>query len=200
MTRALIAAAALLCAAPAMADDKGGTHSGLYAGVTGGVATSAITAEGLSIADTGAFGGAFVGFGQQLPSGVYAGIEIDGVLEDVQGSLSDSGIAVTAGSDWLASARVRLGQAFGPALLYGTAGLAITESKITAAGFGEDSQMLYGLAAGAGIELALTKTVTAGVEVMSYQFQPEMFQIGGVDFEADSSETVGRARLSFRLN
>ena len=175
-------------------------HEGVYVGATGGYATAALSSADTDLAAEGLFGGIVVGGGVITPSGMYLGLEADGVARNIRGSTDEQGVQIKATNDWLASVRGRVGVTAGPALLYATAGPAITQSKLATEGLGSDSEYLLGIAGGAGAELYVAPNLALGVEVIHYRFEPEILSVGGIPAEVDQSETVGRARLTFKLN
>lgn len=201
MRHLLGAAVALLClGSAASAEPEGSRLDGAYAGVVGGYATSAIKADGLDVAGNGAFGGAVLGYGV-VANGLYWGLELDAILRDIKPSVSDGTTTVSFSNKWMGTARARVGLPIaGVAMLYGTAGLAATESKLDATGFGNDNKIVYGLAAGGGLEAALTKTISVRMEALHYAFPSETFNIQGVEASIKQGETIARVGLSVKLN
>jgi outer membrane immunogenic protein len=125
--------------------------SGFYIGAMGGYASeNTSTAGGLK----GGFGGGTVGYNWQFNT-IVAGIEADGAFADISNSATAAGVTATAKIDALATVRGRVGAAFDQVLLYGTAGLALADTKLTASGFGvtiSDTKTQTGWTAGAGVE------------------------------------------------
>ena len=125
--------------------------SGFYIGAMGGYA-SENTSDPLGI--KGGFGGGTVGYNWQF-NNIVAGIEADGAFADISNSATAAGVTATAKIDALATVRGRVGVAFDQVLLYGTAGLELADTKVTASGFGvtiSDSKTQTGWTAGAGVE------------------------------------------------
>ncbi|MDX2288181.1 MAG: outer membrane beta-barrel protein, partial [Hyphomicrobiaceae bacterium] len=148
-----------------------GAHDGAYVGFMSGLSASALDApEGPSWADTGLFGGAFIGYGR-VTGGTYLGIEIDGMVRDIKPASTDGVSTVSFSNRWLASGRVRMGLPIGPALLYATGGLALQESvlKVNDPLINDsDAQMIWGAVVGAGVEVKLTHTVALRLEGRHY--------------------------------
>ena len=129
--------------------------SGFFIGAMGGYA-SENTSDALGI--KGGFGGGTVGYNWQFNT-VIAGIEADGAFADVNNSATEvvAGIPIsaTAKLDALATLRGRVGVAFDRVLLYGTAGLALADTKVSASALGltiSDTKTQTGWTAGAGVE------------------------------------------------
>ena len=129
--------------------------SGFYVGAMGGYA-SENNSDGPGV--KGGFGGGTVGYNWQFNT-VIAGIEADGAFADVNNSATEvvAGIPIsaTAKLDALATLRGRVGVAFDRVLLYGTAGLALADTKVSVSGSGitlSDTKTQTGWTAGAGVE------------------------------------------------
>jgi outer membrane immunogenic protein len=129
--------------------------SGFYIGAMGGYG-SENTSDALGI--KGGFAGGTVGYNWQFGQFV-AGIEADGAWADINNGATEvvGGIpvTVTAKVDSMATVRGRFGVAVDQVLFYGTAGLALADTKISGSALGltlSDSQTMTGWTAGAGIE------------------------------------------------
>ncbi len=125
--------------------------TGFYVGAMGGYASEA-TSD--SLAMKGGFAGATVGYNWQ--SGMFvAGLEADGAWANVSQSATVLGVTASANVDTLATIRGRVGVAFDQVLLYGTGGLALADTKVSATALGitlSDSATQTGWAVGAGVE------------------------------------------------
>jgi outer membrane immunogenic protein len=125
--------------------------SGFYVGAVGGYGSEA-TSDPLGI--KGGFGGGTVGYNWQFGT-VVLGIEGDGAFGDVSSSATDGGVSATAKVDSLATVRGRFGVTFDQILLYGTGGLAVADTKVSATASGitlSDNHTQTGWTAGAGAE------------------------------------------------
>lgn len=130
--------------------------SGFYIGAMGGYGSEN---SGDQFAIKGGFGGGTVGYNWQYSQFVF-GIEGDGAFADINNSVTQTfpgvgAITASAKVDALATVRGRFGVAFDQVLLYGTAGLAIADTKVGASALGvslSDSKTQTGWTAGAGIE------------------------------------------------
>ena len=195
----LAACLAVVFAVPAIANDEGSRHDGIYIGAVGGYATQALTTDGVDLASQGAFGGAVLGYGKVV-GGTYYGFEIDAVLRNIKPKISDGATTISMTNDYIGTGRVRLGLPIGPALFYSTAGVAVTDSKLDVTGFGSDSKMVIGWVAGVGAEAALLPNMSLRVEGLHYGLPDETFTISGVEGQIKQSETVARVGIVFRLN
>jgi outer membrane immunogenic protein len=175
-------------------------HSGAYVGATVGYSASALNTAGpIDWAASGALGGILAGYGTTTQGGLYLGIEIDGVLKDVKWSVTDGGTTVSAANKWVGSGRVRVGQAIGPALLYATGGIAVTDQTVKASGFGSTSDMRFGWVAGAGIEAAITQTMVLRLEGLHYDFSDKAVTLGGLSERIGSGDNVIRGAITFKV-
>jgi outer membrane immunogenic protein len=183
-----------------------GTWTGLYVGGHLGAGTGGIDTAGIAEAeiDVSTFmGGLQAGYNMQMGSFV-AGFEVDGTWLGSDGdSTREGAMSIEAGSDWLSSARLRLGYATGDMLLYATGGVALGDIDLAVSqGAIEDSmsQTLVGYAVGGGVEYKLTDSWIARVEALHYGFSEEKFDTSLGTIDADADITTIRAGLSLRLN
>lgn len=181
----------LLGAMPVAAGDHSGPYIGLMAGYGIDKLAPKDSATTFDWAQAGAIGGVFAGYGAVV-NGVYVGIEGDMALKDLKATMSDGTIIATSTADWQGTIRGRAGIPMGPALIYGTLGLAMEKSKLSVAGAGSDSNMVYGLVVGGGIEANLTKVMFVRVEGRYTKFQEEKFGdgVGAVKMTHDGEAAV----------
>ncbi|MGQ0673565.1 MAG: outer membrane protein [Hyphomicrobium sp.] len=183
-----------------------GTWSGLYLGGHLGGGVNTIETAGIASAeiDADAFiGGIQAGYNLQIGN-VVAGLEIDGTWADSGDTTTRQGAAeLTAGNDWVSSARLRLGYATDRWMVYATGGVALgdIDLKLDAPGLSESfTETKVGYAVGGGIEYKLTDSWVARVEALHYSFAEETFDTGLGRLDVDSDVTTVRAGLSLRLN
>ena len=197
-------AASLLASTALAADTTGSRHDGAYIGGTVGYSSTVFSADvqGIDLGADGAFVGGYVGFGKVV-SGVYLGIEADAVLTDVSGDINNGYVTVTGSTDWLASVRGRIGLPLGPALVYGTVGVAFADVELKETNEGgsiSPSETMIGVAGGGGVELAITDNLSARLEAIYYAFPDEKFDFGEFGkVEVDQSVTVVRAGVGFKF-
>lgn len=184
----------LMLAGPSRAD---GYKAGPYAGIAVGYGTGQISADGLDIAQDGANVAGIVGWTHDL-GGLIAGIEGDIGYNGVRAAFADK--AITAKGGWEGTARLRAGIPVGPALLYGTAGVAVKQTDIDVVGFtGSDTSV--GVVGGGGIDLQMTNTMQVRLEALHYAYpdtKVDLSNIGTAKF--DDAKTVVRAGVTFALN
>lgn len=177
-------------------------HDGGYVGLTAGINSANLKApEGPTLGDDGYFGGAYIGVGATY-SGTYMGIELDAMLRDVKPAITDGITTVSMSNRWMGSLRGRIGMPIGPALLYGTGGIALQEAvlqvndPLISASSGE---YVFGLVGGAGLEVLLTRTVSLRVEGLHYAWRDQTFTIAGEQAKIGQSDTVFRVGVGFKL-
>jgi outer membrane immunogenic protein len=180
-----------------------GAHDGGYVGVLAGYNATSLDAPDLpNLAESGFLAGAYIGYGI-VQQGIYWGVEADGVVRDVRTGITDGVTTITASNKWLASGRIRVGLPIGPALLYGTGGLAVQESTLDVdapmISIG-DSQMQWGAVLGAGMEAKLTNTLHVRVEALHYAWRDEKFNLAGTDAKLGQDDTVIRIGIGWKLH
>lgn len=246
-----LAALSLAVSQGAQAQNWSGYYIGINAGVARGESSASSTVLDLNSPNTwissvngGRFnsllsgessgtqfiGGIQVGRNWQTGSLVY-GIELDASAVNL--SMSRAGRVdwpgygpgfgtTSAHTDWMLSTRGRLGFVVGPALLYGTAGLAATDLKISggysdsrgaggsASGSWSSRNLRLGWTAGGGLEWALDSKWSIKTEYTFTQFRaveangtiygtPGTGYSNGVTTKADLSAHVARAGLNYKF-
>ena len=139
--------------------------SGFYIGAVGGYA-SETGSDPLGI--RGGFGGATVGYNWQFGQFVV-GLEGDGTFGDVSKTATVNGVTATAKVDSFSTIRGRAGVAVDQVLFYGTAGLALADTKITTA-TASASNTQTGFAAGTGVEWMFAPRWSLKAEYLYRQF------------------------------
>lgn len=177
LSLAVAAIVASLAAHPAAAEPR---HSGPYIGIAAGYGMNALKPENgdFEWASAGATGGLFAGFGG-IVNGLYMGVEADAMVRDIKAKATDLGTTVTASNDYLGTVRLRVGMPIGPALLYGTGGVAVTQSKLDISAVGSDKALQWGAVVGAGIEVSVTQTMFVRLEGRHTRFFDQSFDLGG---------------------
>jgi len=204
--RTLVAAIAAVCLSlgacqSVKADEPSAWHDGAYVGITAGYSAATFKAETLDLAANGLFGGGYAGYGK-IVQGIYLGIEVDAMLKQLSGSSDIMGITVKSSGDYLASIRGRVGLPVGPALLYATAGPAMTTMKLSASD-GVDtisgSERVFGVVGGVGIDAQITPSLVLRLEGLHYWFPDTKLNMDGTGIATRQEETVIRAGLAFKL-
>lgn len=152
------------------------------------------------------------GFNWQIDR-LVLGIEGDGSIQNLTGTVSGSTANVTARSRWLATARGRLGVdlaiPFAPYrfLLYGTGGAAFTDVNnascvcVLSGASVDQSQLRTGWTAGGGVEVPLAPTVTVKLEYLFVDFGKFTFSNPAVaDEQFTFDQHIFRGGMNFKLN
>jgi len=141
----------------------------------------------------GAGGGLYGGYNWQNGQIVY-GAEADVNMGDERGSAGTvAGRSVEGKQGVNGSLRGRVGYDMNPFLLYGTAGLAVSDNKVRD-GVNKDSATALGYTVGAGVEAMVTDNITARVEYRYTDYQDKDFNVGGTTYSRgfdDQSVKVG---------
>ena len=205
--------------------------SGGYAGITLGTnsaesSTGDITTTdippvvipGINYSSDGMSAGLEAGYNFQSNALVY-GIEIDASKAAIDGSLSnflDNGqgtnFSVSTNTDWLASARGRLGLASGRALFYVTGGIAAAGLQTHLTDSYNSGETVFtpsveetrsGWVAGAGAEFMLNQKWSMKMEYLHYDFgsKTESF-VEGTDrtISTDATYKDNQARIGFNYH
>lgn len=151
--------------------------SGVYVGAQAGGAWGKADDGAESVNLSGGAIGAYVGANWQAGNWVF------GLEGDVNYTNSDGNYmpGVETGVEWQGALRGRLGYAVDRVLLYGTAGLAITQAYIDAPPILDEKETLTGWTVGAGVEYAITRNWTTRID---YRYS----DYGGTDFGFGASE------------
>ncbi|WP_027486102.1 outer membrane protein [Allorhizobium undicola] len=121
------------------------------------------------------FGGQlYGGYNMQNDKIVYGG-EAD---VGYSGADSVSGAGLQGKQGWNGSVRGRVGYDLSPFMVYGTAGVAAADTKVSGAA-GSDSKAALGYTVGAGVEAQVTNNVTARVEYRYTDYQDKTYNVGG---------------------
>src|SRR5664280_152091 len=144
--------------------------TGFYIGINGGGAwgrSDWSNTLGTNTIDTsGAVVGGTIGYNYQMGQTVF-GLEGDGDWSNLRGSTTGGACtSCETHNSWLATARGRLGYAFGRFMPYVTGGAAFGDVKATAAGFGSQTTTRVGWTGGGGLEAAIAGPWTAKVEYL----------------------------------
>lgn len=178
---------------------------GLYVGALIGGAWGGVNTTGLGLGEfdtSGLQAGLVGGYNFQMGN-VVAGLEIDSMWGDIDGSKTSGAVDADALHDWLSSMRFRLGYSFGSWMLYGTAGLAFSDFDIAAGTPGFErtkSETLFGYAVGAGVDYALTPNLSLKADVLYYGFEDVSVATPLGTLNADPDVTTFRAGVTYRFD
>ncbi|MGF6172158.1 outer membrane protein [Ensifer sp. 4252] len=142
-----------------------------------------------------------VGFGGGLYGGynVQSGQMVYGAEADIGYSGNDShssNRSVTQGVN--GSVRGRVGVDLNPVLVYGTAGVAVGNTKVRTAA-GADDKALVGWTAGAGAETFVTDNITARVEYRYTDYGSKDFRMGGTSVSTGYDEHSVRVGMGVKF-
>lgn len=181
------------------------TWTGLYIGGNAGYAGTTFdeTVSGGGGTASASIPG-FVG-GGQFGGNYQIGSIVLGVEADFDGStVTKSTTLGTAQIPWIGTLRGRLGVAFDRFLVYGTAGVAVTELNSTVnagpAGTSNTTATHSAWTAGGGLEVAITESLSARVEYL--YFESGNFNVafvGPLTVTGRVQQNIVRAGLNFRL-
>jgi len=189
--------------------------TGFYVGAHGGYAWARATGPDLHIDQHGGFGGIQAGVNYQFWGPLVLGIESDVSFANIEGTTSlacgnpnqcGTQGTITFKVDAFGSFRERVGYAWGPVLLYETAGVAWADAKphivVTKCSDGDgsctpgafdDRRLMTGLAAGGGIEVAATSNLTFKAEYLYLDF-PEKNFLAGTNQKGSADEHIHTVR------
>lgn len=177
---------------------------GIYVGIHGGYSIAEMSSfrfNNLEISG-GAFGG-HLGYNWQAGNVVF-GVEADGSWHDNGGSREFGGFAnVRANIMQAASLRLRLGYTIENVMFYVTGGgaLAGAEAALNLGPYQtRQHEMLYGYAAGAGLEVKLSHNTSGRIEAMYYGFDDKTFHFNSGWMAIDTGVTTVRAGLTYHFN
>jgi outer membrane immunogenic protein len=206
------AVAALLVAAPAIAADAieappeppvsdvvdyapASTWSGIYGGASLGYTWGKFDSSAGDVDADGISGLGFVGVNQQTGNIVY-GVEGDLGYSDAKESIGGA----EAKQGLFGSARARLGYAFDPFMLYGTAGVAATQAKVSDA-VGEDKNTHLGWTVGVGGEALVTENVFTRIEYRYSDYGAKDYNTGagGTAISSGFSDHSVRAGIGLKF-
>nr|WP_314087996.1 porin family protein [uncultured Shinella sp.] len=169
-----------------------GNWAGAYAGGTASWQRGDFQRQGDAKAN-GMGGGIYGGYNMQNGQLVYGGeadLNYSGVDSKHNGLTAKQGIN--------GSIRGRVGVDLNPVLVYGTAGVAATNTEMKNAA-GSDDHTSVGWTAGAGVEAFVTNNVTARVEYRYSDYQGKDYNLGGTKVKSDFQDHAVRVGLGVKF-
>ncbi|MFK0204388.1 outer membrane protein [Agrobacterium sp. NPDC090283] len=146
----------------------------------------------------GAGGGLYGGYNWQNGQLVY-GAEADVNLGDERGSAGTvAGRAFEGKQGVNGSLRGRVGYDMNPFLLYGTAGLAVSDNKVRD-GVDKDSATALGYTVGAGVEAMVTDNITARLEYRYSDYQKKDYTLGNDAFSRGFDDHSVKAGIGVKF-
>jgi outer membrane immunogenic protein len=180
--------------------------TGIYVGLNGGynfgtlapsaalIAGSPVNAAGVALGSfntTGFLVGGTLGGNYEFANGFLLGVEGDGEYNSMSNTVAGVG---TFKSNWLATARGRVGWAFDRVLFFGTGGAAFAPESVT--GFG--STTMTGWTAGGGIEYAFAPGWSAKAEYLFVDFS-NVTPVGAAGSFKDTDNVI-RAGINYKFS
>lgn len=145
--------------------------------------------------DATAFGGSlYGGYNMQNDKIVY-GAEAD-VGYNGEKSMYRPGVEGKQGFN--GSLRGRVGYDANPVLVYGTAGVAVSNNKLKGPA-GSDERVSLGYTVGAGVEGFVTDKITARVEYRYSDYQNKTYNLGGAKTKADFDDHSLKVGVGYKF-
>lgn len=167
--------------------------TGFYVGANGGYIWSG--------SDNGFAGGGQLGYNYQIGSIVF-GLEGDFQATSLKAEETAGGITGTTKVKYFGTARGRIGYAFDRALVYGTGGLAYTNTDLSITDGVttlSDSSWSSGYTLGGGLEWAASDRWSVKAEYLFVHSGDVSLTLGGVTVEGNYDMHVVRAGLNYRF-
>ena len=179
-------------AAPAPAY-KAFNWTGAYAGINGGYEFGKATkSAGSTVGNIDGYSiGATAGYNQQIDNFVV-GVEGDLAKTNIDGSTGSNSAKITS----LGTVRARAGVAVDRALVYGTAGYAGGNMKVTSGASG--TKWENGYAFGAGLEYAFTNNVSGKAEYLYTHLNDKNYNLTSVT-TAGSNTSAIRTGVNYKF-
>ncbi|GHB30635.1 outer membrane protein [Pseudovibrio japonicus] len=142
----------------------------------------------------GVTAGVHAGYNFMIAPSVVLGAEADIQYND----FDETKAGVKLESDWNGTVRGRAGYALDRTLVYGTGGGAVKNLTAKTAD-GKDNINAIGYVVGAGVEHAVTDTLTARVEYLYEDFGTQKFDFGDSTEKTRLNENLVRAGVSMKF-
>jgi outer membrane immunogenic protein len=173
--------------------------TGFYIGINGGGGWGRSNYSGaLAGSDfrtSGGLIGGTLGYNYQVGQAVF-GLETDLDWSNVRGSGTCGALTCETRSNWLGTARGRIGYAFDRFMPYLTGGLAYGGVKTSVSGFGDNTSTKAGYALGGGLEAAIAGPWSAKIEYLYADLGRASAPLGT---DARFYESTVRAGLNYRF-
>ena len=181
------------------------TWNGFYIGANVGYGWANVGVSGVSNDLNGIIGGGQVGYNWQIGQFVL-GAEGDFQYSGESRSDSTSILGITFTVDqkiqWFATARARLGYAFGPWMLYATGGAAWQNYKLSVSALGgeaSDDATKIGWTAGGGLEWMFLPQWSAKVEYLYMDTGDTDVTLFGATFSGRAKNSVARLGINYHF-
>ncbi len=144
-------------------------------------------------------GGMYAGYNYQVSPNFVVGGEADLVYYGGSHARTLDGVNVKAQTNWLSTVRAKAGFAWERFLVYGTGGVALAGSEVTAQG-AKDDGIRAGYAVGGGVEALVTDHITSRVEYLYTDVGDSSFYTPyGNKVKTDLSSQTLRAGVGYKF-
>lgn len=181
------------------------TWSGFYVGANVGYGWANVGVDGVSNDLTGIVGGGQIGYNWQFNQfvlGAEADFQISGESRSDSASIAGVTFTVDQKIQWFGTARGRLGYAFGAWMLYGTAGVAWQNYKLSVSALGteiSDDATKIGWTAGGGLEWMFLPQWSAKVEYLYMDTGNTEVTLFGVTFDGRAKNNIARVGVNYHF-
>ncbi len=155
---------------------------------------------------TGLIGGYQAGYNRQFGNNVVLGVEVDATFSSPQDTARPTPEPFNTSFDYFATARGRIGYAFGALMPYATGGVAWGRTRLNLNDAGGDliartERDHLGWTAGAGVEFAVGGAWTAKVEYAYLDLMRQTYALGGglPNVSVDPNIHTLKVGLNYRL-
>lgn len=176
---------------------------GPYAGIELGASSEQLSQDSFDLSKQGVQAGGVAGWTFRTAD-LVLGFEGAFGWNGVTGKWGDGSATVKSDGSWRAGLRARAGVPFGPALMFVTAGPTfqhLSTSVVTDGSSFSDSKLLYGIAAGAGVDLQITHTLALRISGEHTWWKGSTANFGEVgSFKTTSEDTRILGAVIFNLD
>lgn len=181
------------------------TWNGFYVGANVGYGWANVGVSGVSNDLNGIIGGGQIGYNWQMGQfvlGAEADFQASGESRSDTASVLGISFTVDQKIQWFGTARGRIGYAFGPWMVYGTAGAAWQNYKLSVSALGSeasDNTTKIGWTAGGGLEWMFLPKWSAKVEYLYMDTGNTDVTLFGASFTGRAKNSIGRIGVNYHF-
>lgn len=181
------------------------TWQGFYVGANVGYGWADVGVAGVDNELTGIIGGAQIGYNWQINQfvlGAEADFQASGESRSDSTAIGGTTFTVDQKITWFGTARGRVGYAFGAWMLYGTAGVAWQNYKLTVSALGaeaSDDATKIGWTAGGGLEWMFLPRWSAKVEYLYMDTGDTDVTLFGTTFTGRAKNNIARVGVNYHF-
>ncbi len=181
------------------------TWNGFYIGANVGYGWASVGVSGVSNDLNGIIGGGQVGYNWQINNfvlGAEGDFQASGESRSDSASLLGITFTVDQKIPWFATARGRIGYAFGPWMVYATGGVAWQNYKLSVSALGtevSDSATKLGWTAGGGLEWMFLPRWSAKVEYLYMDTGDTSVTLFGATFNGRAKNSIARIGVNYHF-